>query len=160
MIVSIIVAVAKNNVIGCANRLIWHISEDLKRFKALTSGHPIIMGRKTFESIGRVLPGRTNIVISRNNELSYDGVVMASSLEEALDIASKAEGGDHVFIIGGEQIYRHALESGCADRIYCTYVDQMPQGDAFFGPIDPEQWSEQSREPHDGFSFVDYQRIR
>ena len=104
--VSIIVAMAKNRVIGANNALPWHLSSDLKRFKALTMGHHIIMGRKTFESIGRVLPGRTNVVVTRDRKSRFEGAVVAHCLREALE---KCGGDDEVFVIGGEQIFREAL---------------------------------------------------
>lgn len=154
--VSIIVAVAKNNVIGCANKLIWHISEDLKRFKALTSGHPVVMGRRTYESIGRPLPGRTNVVVSRSEDLRIEGVVVVNSLEKALDVARQSAGGDEVFVIGGDQIYRQSIP--LADRIYYTLVDQQPEGDAHFEPLKASDWQIESLEKHDGYSFINYVR--
>lgn len=154
--VSIIVAVAKNNVIGCANKLIWHISEDLKRFKALTSGHPVVMGRRTYESIGRPLPGRTNVVVSRSEDLRIEGVVVVNSLEKALDVARQSAGGDEVFVIGGDQIYRQSIP--LADRIYYTLVDQEPEGDAYFEPLRASDWQIESLEKHDGYSFINYVR--
>lgn len=155
--ISIIVAVAKNNVIGCANKLIWHISDDLKRFKCLTSGHPVVMGRRTYESIGRSLPGRTNVVVSRNEGLSIEGVTVVNSLERALEFAQNSHGGHEVFVIGGEQIYRQALP--LADRIYYTLVEQEPVGDAHFEPLSPADWSIESLEKHNGYSFINYTRL-
>jgi dihydrofolate reductase len=137
--VTLIVAMAKNRAIGKDNTLPWHIPEDLKRFKALTMGHPIVMGRKTFDSIGRPLPGRRNIVISRNRSLAIPGVEVTGSLDEAL-AACSAE--PEVFVIGGEQIYAQAL--GRADRIEMTEVGQAVDGDAFFPPIDEAAWVESS----------------
>lgn len=135
--VTIIVAMAKNRVIGKDNKLPWHISEDLKRFKALTMGHPIIMGRKTFDSIGRPLPGRRNIVISRNPALKLPGAEVANSLEDALArCTTEAE----VFVIGGQQIYAQALKQ--ADRIEMTEVECEVEGDAHFPPCDPACWTE------------------
>lgn len=151
MTVSIIVAKAKNNAIGKDNQLLWHISEDLKRFKALTMGHPIIMGRKTFESIGRPLPGRRNIVISRN--FTREGVETASSVEDAL---ARCQGEDEIFITGGGEIYRQTMD--IADRLYITDVDCEPDGDTFFPEIDPGLWKEDAREDHEGYSFVNYTR--
>jgi dihydrofolate reductase len=138
--VSLIVAMAKNRVIGANGRLPWHLSSDLKRFKALTMGHHIIMGRKTFESIGRLLPGRTTIVITRNPGWKFEGAVVADSLQRALDLAS---GDSEVFVIGGQEVFREALP--LADRIYLTEIDRDFEGDTFF----PEllfQWREMSRE--------------
>ncbi|MEG1670387.1 MAG: dihydrofolate reductase [Mucinivorans sp.] len=151
--ISIIVAIATNGVIGCHNRLIWHISEDLKRFKSLTMGHPIVMGRKTFASIGRALPGRQNIVISRDKALKIDGVDVVASMEEAIKIAS-TDG--EIFIIGGGEIYHLALP--LASKLYVTQVKQSPQGDTFFPEIDENEWLETHREEHEGFAFIDYSR--
>lgn len=150
---SIIVAVAQNGVIGCHNRLIWHISEDLKRFKALTMGCPIIMGRKTYESIGKPLPGRHNIVVSRNESFEAQGVTVVRSIEEALSLHDTQT---EVFVIGGGEIYKQALP--LSDRIYLTRVDQTPSGDTFFPEIDSDKWREVKREDRDGFSFIDYHR--
>ncbi len=152
--INIIVAVAENGVIGCHNRLIWHISEDLKRFKALTTGHPIIMGRKTYDSIGRPLPGRQNIVISRNPELKIEGCDVVGSLSEAIEIAQ----GEEKFVIGGGEIYRQALP--LCDRLYLTKVEQSPEGDTFFPEIDSSEWRECARDQREGYSFIDYTRCR
>lgn len=148
--ISIIVAVAQNGVIGCHNRLIWHISEDLKRFKTLTTGHPVIMGRKTYESIGRPLPNRRNIVVSRNADLTIEGVEVVASLERAIEMCEN----DDPFVIGGGEIYRAALP--LADRLYLTQVDQSPEGDTFFPNIEPTKWREVAREEHNGYRFIDY----
>jgi dihydrofolate reductase len=139
MKVSIIVAVAENGVIGSDNQLIWHLSDDLKNFKRITGGHFIIMGRNTFESIGKPLPGRTNIILSRNNAFKAEGCVVLSSLEKALIYSRKANQ-DEVFIIGGEQVYREAIEQ--ADKLYLTQVHASPDGDAFFPAIDFTEWLE------------------
>ncbi len=151
--ISIIVAVGNKGAIGFENQLLWHISADLKRFKAITTGHAIIMGRKTFESIGRPLPNRQNIVIS-HNPINTPGVWHASSLEEALRMTQNEE----VFVIGGGEIYRQALS--LANKIYLTRVWQDYNADTFFPEIGMEQWSEISREdfPAEGdnpaFSFI------
>lgn len=168
--ISIIVAVAKNGVIGCANRLIWHLPGDLKRFKALTMGHPIIMGRKTFESIGRALPGRTNIVVTRNAELCRNAAVSTNttmssdtsvyyveSLEAAIDFAERAIGGEEVFVIGGAEVYRQAID--LCSKVYYTLVDDSPEGDAFFEPLDAAAWQEVSRDDQQGYSYINYQRV-
>ncbi len=156
---SIIVAIAKNNAIGKDNQLLWHISEDLKYFKRITSGHTVIMGRKTFESIGRPLPNRTNIIISRNFPETV-GMTVVSSIEEALQ---RTAGEEEVFIIGGGSIYREAMPK--ADRLYITHVDTVCEADTFFPDIDLSQWKEVSREDHckgenfpHPFSFVVYER--
>lgn len=134
---SIIVAIGKNLVIGRANKLMWPIPDDLKRFKRLTVGHPVIMGRKTFESIykklGKPLPDRTNIVVTRNQDWSIEGVVIAHSLQEALEKAKKIDQ-QEIFIGGGEQIYKQALP--LADKLYATLVDAEESGDAFFPPYE------------------------
>lgn len=132
-----IVAVAANGVIGRDNKLPWHIPEDLKWFKENTMGKPMIMGRKTFESLGKVLPGRPHIVISRNQDFAVEGVHVARSIEEAVSIgnglAEKLEV-DEIMVIGGENIYRQMLP--LVSRVYRTYVELRPEGDAFFPELD------------------------
>jgi len=139
--ISIIAAVARNGVIGRGNRLPWHLPEDLKRFRALTMGHHVIMGRKTWESIGRVLPGRTMVVVSRNPGYGVAGCLIAHSLEEALGLCGDDR---EVFIIGGAEIYRQALPM--AGRIYLTRIEQEVAGDTYFPAFDMVEWSETSRE--------------
>jgi len=156
--VSLIVAVAKNGVIGVNNTLPWHLSEDLKHFKSLTTGHTIIMGRKTYESIGRPLPNRRNIVISRNSNTSYEGVEVVHSLEDAFSISTNDK---EVFVIGGSNIYEQALSF--VDQLYITEIKKSFLGDAFFPEINKQIWIEYSRDDHvtnDGleFSFVKYQK--
>jgi dihydrofolate reductase len=157
--ISLVVAVADNNVIGRDNGLIWHIPDDLKHFKALTMGKPCIMGRKTFESIlgilGKPLPGRVNIVISRKNP-QYTGALTVKDLSEAIDQGKKT-GSDELCIIGGAQIYAQALELDLVDIIHLTRVHQSPEGDAFF-PALPKHWVEHSREDHAGYSFITYHK--
>ena len=156
----IIVAIADNNAIGRNNALLWHISEDLKFFKRTTSGCPVIMGRKTFESIGRPLPKRTNIVVSRDFD-APEGVVVVPSLEEAYKAASDPR----CFIIGGGQIYAQAIKD--ADRLIVTHVHTVIEdADTFFPVIDPSVWKVESRSElyHDeetgyGFEFVEYVRL-
>ena len=145
MIITIIVAYAEKGVIGRDNKLLWHLPDDLRKFKSLTMGHYIIMGRKTWESIGRPLPGRTNVVISRNRDLNPAGVLTFHSLDEALKYAAE-NGQDEVFIIGGEQIYRQAFP--LADRLFVTRVQGSFEGDAFFPEIDPDIWDILRRESH------------
>lgn len=161
MDISIIVAIAENNVIGDNNQLIWHIPEDLKRFKALTMGHHIIMGRKTWESIGRALPGRISIVISRNPNYLAPGAIVVTSLEDAL---AKAQSDNEVFIIGGAQIYEQALP--LANKLYLTQVHKAFEGDVSFPEIDKNIWKQVSSEKGkptetDGleYSFIDLVRI-
>lgn len=156
--ISMIVAAAENNVIGKDNKMPWHIPEDFKYFKANTLGKPCIMGRKTFESIydmlGKALPDRPSIVISRSG-FEHDEATSATSIPEAIEKA-KEFGSDEVMIIGGATIYEQALEQ--ADRIYLTRVNQSPEGDAFFPDLDENIWEEISRDDHDGFSFLVFER--
>ena len=164
----IIVAIADNNAIGRDNALLWHISEDLKFFKRTTSGCPVIMGRKTFESIGRPLPKRTNIVISRGFD-APEGIVTVSSLADAYAVAASSviteEGGNpRCFIMGGGQIYSQAMSD--ADRLIVTHVHTVIENaDTFFPEIDPSVWQVDSRSEmlHDeetgyDFEFVEYIR--
>ena len=140
--VSIIVAVAQNGVIGDKNALLWHISEDMRFFKRTTSGHPVIMGRKTYESLGRPLPNRTNVVISRTAD-HIEGCTVARSLEEAVAMFPAEE---EVFIIGGAQIYTLALS--VADRIYITRVEHDYEGDTSFPAWNESEWQLKSREAY------------
>ena len=132
--INIIVAIAENGVIGDRNSLLWHISEDLRNFKRITSGHPVIMGRKTFESLGRPLPGRTNVVITRG-ETQFEGCTTVHSLDEALSLFGA---GEEVFVIGGAQIYAQALP--VADRFYLTRVGRSYEGDTRFPEWDESEW--------------------
>ena len=141
--ISIIVAVARNGVIGGGNTLLWHISEDLKRFKALTTGHPVVMGRKTFESLGRPLPNRTNVVVTRQH-IEIPVCTVAGSLEEALALFPAQE---EVFVTGGGQIYAQALP--LADRIYLTTVMRDYEGDTRFPDWNRSGWTEVFREYHE-----------
>ena len=141
--ISAIVAVAKNGVIGKEGGLPWYLPAEQARFKEVTMGHPIIMGRKTHESIGRALPGRTNIVVTRNKDFKAEGCEVVGFLDEAIELGKKAEGGDEVFIIGGEQIYREAMPK--LERIYLTKVDATIDGDKFFY-YDPKEWKQVSSE--------------
>jgi dihydrofolate reductase len=165
-LVSLIVAAAANGVIGRDNRMPWHLPEDLAHFKRLTLGHPVIMGRKTCESIvaalGKPLPGRANIVVTRQAHFAAPGCTVASSLEAAL---GAARGADEVFVIGGAEIYRLALAR--ADRVYLTRIDAEVEGDATFPTLDPAEWREVAREEHPpaggrafGFAFLQYDRRR
>jgi len=143
MKISLIVAMAENRVIGEGNDLPWHLPADLKRFKALTIGHVIVMGRKTFESIGRPLPRRHSVVITRNPEYRAPGVSVVHSLEQALD---QAAGEDEVFVIGGAAIFAQALPR--ADRLYLTLVHAEPPGDVVFPPLPADQWTLVEEQPH------------
>ena len=152
----IIAAVAKNRVIGKDNRLLWNIPEDMAHFKALTSGHTVIMGRKTWESLPprfRPLPGRRNIIVSRQAGYTAPGAEVADSLENALKLVSTAT---VVFIIGGEQIYRQAM--AVADRLEITEVDLEPEGDAWFPEIAAVDWEKTANTEGNGFAFVTYCR--
>lgn len=154
-ILSLVAVLGPGRELGASNRLLWHISEDLKHFKGLTMGHTVIMGRKTYESLGKPLPGRNNIVVSRSGR----------NLAEVL---AGITGGQEVFIIGGAEIYRQTID--LADKLYITHVKApLPEGEAdvFFPPIDPRKWKEVARTDHPRgitfpfpFSFVTYQRIR
>jgi dihydrofolate reductase len=147
MKVALIAAFAQNLVVGINNSLPWHLPEDLKYFKRTTSGKAIIMGRKTYESIGRPLPNRTNIVISRNPDFSAEGVVIVASIEEAIKHAESVNminGVDEVMIIGGAAIYQASLPM--ADRLYLTHVHASVEGDAYFPKVDFDQWKEVARE--------------
>lgn len=147
MLVSLIVAKARNDVIGRDGGLPWHIPEDLKFFRKVTMGKPVIMGRKTYQSIGRALPGRLNIVITRNRGWRADGVTVVDGLPAALQAAKAAET-EEAMVIGGEEIYRAALPF--AHRIYLTEVDLEVAGDACFPPIDTADWAEVHRVQHKG----------
>jgi len=146
---SLVVAMANNRAIGKDNKLLWHLPEDLQHFKRVTMGKPIIMGRKTFESIGRVLPGRLNIVVTRQKDWKHEGVSVAHSIEQAKRIGSqqaKADGVEEIMLIGGAELYKSALHE--ADKLYLTRVDANIAGDAFFPDFDTQQWQEISREEH------------
>jgi dihydrofolate reductase len=142
MLISIIVAIGKNNVIGAGNKLLWSLPADMKHFKELTVGKTVIMGRKTFESIGKALPGRKNIIISRS-DYHAPGCVAVSSIDEAL---KAAKGHEEVMIIGGASIYGQFLP--IAKRMYITYVDAEINGDAFFPEFNKSDWKETFREAH------------
>ena len=155
----IILAVSENNVIGKDNKLIWHISGDLKRFKSLTYGYPVIMGRLCFESMGKPLPGRTNIIISRDKDYKADGCIVRNSIDAAINTAQKYSN-KKIFIAGGEQIYKLFIE--LADKIYLTRVHSKFDGDAFF-KMPAAGWKEIWREEHQdekpyAYTFLIYER--
>jgi dihydrofolate reductase len=141
--ITIIAAISKNNALGKDNDLIWHLPADLKRFKKTTTGHHILMGRNTFESIGKPLPNRTTIIITRNENYFQDGCVIASSLEEAIELAKKDT---QIFIIGGAQVYKYAIENNIADTLDITLVHHEFEADVFFSEIDLKIWEEVARE--------------
>lgn len=160
--ITIIAAIAKNNALGKNNDLIWHLPADLKRFKKITSGHYILMGRNTFESIGKPLPNRTTIIITRNKEYYKDGCLIAHSLEEAIELASSEE---QIFIIGGAQIYKEALAKDLVNQLDITLVHHEFEADAFFPKIDLGIWKEIEREDFKAdekndfdYSFVSYKK--
>tara|TARA_R110001583_G_scaffold39735_2_gene127233 strand:- start:35058 stop:35543 length:486 start_codon:yes stop_codon:yes gene_type:complete len=160
MPISIIVAASQNNVIGKDNQLIWRLSADLKRFKALTTGHHIIMGRKTFDSIGKPLPNRTSIIITRQADYKVEGCIVVNSLEEAL---AKVPADQEAFIIGGGTIYKEAIDK--ADKLYLTLVHKKFDGDTFFPKVDGKVWQSEKREDYMpsekneyAYSFIDYAR--
>jgi len=156
----IVAAIDRNGAIGRGNALPWHLPDDLKRFKARTLGHPVLMGRRTAESIGRALPGRTNLVLTRGATAPFEGQVAVASLDEALSSA----GGRPLVVIGGAEVYALALPR--ADALWLTRVDAAVEGaDAHFPPLDPGAWREVSREAHAAderhayaFTFIDYRR--
>ncbi|MGI6244092.1 MAG: dihydrofolate reductase [Prevotella sp.] len=154
MKINIIVAMADNRAIGFHNQLLYHIPEDMKRFKGLTIGHTVVMGRRTYASLPNgALPHRRNIVLSRTTK-SIEGCDVYTSLEEALQSCTESE---EVFIIGGESVYRQAIPM--AHRIYLTLVEKTPeQADAFFPNLCMTQWNETTKEKRDGFSFIQYDR--
>jgi dihydrofolate reductase len=140
---SVIAAIARNGTIGLDNTLPWRLPEDLKHFKALTMGHHIIMGRKTYESLGRLLPGRTTVIVSRNRDYAVSGAIVVGSLQQAIQAC---DGDDELFVIGGAELYREALP--VAGRLYLTEIDEDFDGDAHFPVIDSSIWRETSRATH------------
>lgn len=152
MKLSIIVAAARNGVIGKDNQLPWHLPQDLKYFRAMTTGKPVIMGRKTFESIGKPLPNRTNIVITRNPDWAHDGVLVANDLNDAVEKAkkvliSKDNSQLEAMIIGGAEIYKSAL--AFVDRVYLTHIECDPEGDAWFPELSSSEWNLSEIKPGD-----------
>lgn len=164
----IVVAVARNGVIGRDNAMPWRIGSDLRHFRAITMGRPVVMGRKTYESIGRALDGRTNIVVTRDPDFAADGVVRAGSLDEALDLGrsvAERDGVGEIMVTGGGQIYAEALDR--ADRVELTEVALEPDGGVTFPRLDPRHWTEEARvtgtrseRDEADFAFVTYRRRR
>ncbi len=146
-----IAAISENSVIGKDGKLPWHIPEDLKRFKELTKGNTVLMGRKTYESIGKPLPKRTNIVLSTNKNFSPQGIIVAQSIDEALDKCKQYE---KTYIIGGQKIYEQTID--IADKLEITHVHKTVQGDAFFPKIDTSKWIEINNIYAQEYSFVTY----
>lgn len=161
--INIIAAISKNNVLGKENKLLWHLPKDFKFFKDTTLGHPIIMGRKTFESLPKALPGRTNIIITGDRNYKKDGALITHSLEEAIKAGLSED--KEVFICGGGQIYKEALEKNLVDKIYITEIDVEIEGDAFFPTFNKDDWEISKKECHTkdekhdfDFCFVEYLR--
>ena len=159
--ITIIAAIGLNNELGKDNDLIWHLPNDLKRFKKITTGHHIIMGRKTYESIGRPLPNRTTIIISRNNQYKAEGCIVVSSLEEAIKSCQQES---HIYIIGGAQIYKEAIK--IADELDICLVEAHFDADVFFPEINMDVWKETQKtsfkadDKHQyNYSFIKYNRI-
>ena len=160
--ITIIAAISKNNGLGKDNDLIWHLPADLKRFKKITSGNYILMGRNTFESIGKPLPNRTTIIITRNKNYFKEGCLIANSIEEAINLV---ENEHEIFIIGGAQIYKEAIAKNLADKLDITLVHENFEADVFFPEINPNTWEEISREDFKAdeknkldYSFVSYKK--
>ena len=160
--ITIIAAIGKNGELGKNNDLIWHLPNDLKRFKKVTAGHHVIMGRKTFESLGKPLPNRTNIVITRNHDYKAEGCVIVNSLEEAITLAKTED--PNPYILGGAQIYKQAIK--IADVLDLTLVDAELNADAFFPNINTTIWKEVERYDHQmdekhqyNYSFVTYKKV-
>ncbi|MBU3644647.1 MAG: dihydrofolate reductase [Candidatus Methylopumilus sp.] len=158
MSLSVIVALAKNRVIGLNNTLPWHLPEDLKRFKQLTMGHHIIMGRKTYESLGRLLPGRQTVIVTRNPDYKVDGAIVVHSLEQAISVSSADS---EAFLIGGAELYQQSLP--LAKRLYLTMIDAEFEGDAYFPEIELDHWDlleQQDLISQQGWAFhyLSYQR--
>jgi dihydrofolate reductase len=156
--ISVIVAVARNGVIGQNNTLPWHLPEDLKRFRALTTGHHIIMGRKTYESLGRLLPGRTTVIVTRNQDYHVEGALIAHSLAAALALCV---GDDEAFLIGGAELFQDGIKE--ANKLYLTEIDIEVDGDAFMPEFDSAEWQETGREAQTSaqglpFSYITYLR--
>ncbi|APZ46367.1 diacylglycerol kinase [Polaribacter reichenbachii] len=161
--ITIIAAIAKNNALGKDNDLIWHLPADLKRFKKITTGHSILMGRNTFESIGKPLPNRTTVIITRNKNYVKNDCLIANSLEEALELVKED---DQIFIIGGAQVYTYALENNLVDALDLTLVHEEFEADAFFPEIDTKVWKQVKKEDFKAdeknkfdYSFLRFEKI-
>lgn len=159
---TIVVAMGEKNEIGFENQLLWHLPKDLKHFKEITSGHPVIMGRKTYESIGKPLPNRTNIVVSRKTDWFEEGILIVGSIKEAVKFAKKID--EEVFIIGGGKIYEHTMD--IVDKLEVTLVKADLEADTFFPKIDPKIWKKTDEICHEkdeknqyDFCFQTFERI-
>jgi dihydrofolate reductase len=160
--ISLIAAMSENRVIGINNKLPWHLPADLRHFRRLTTGHPVIMGRRNYESIGKPLPDRTNIVVTRNPDYRAAGCLVTHSLDDAMNSAGNDS---EIFIIGGAEIYRQAFDR--ANRIFITLIHARIEGDTYFPEFEGPPWREISRERHErdennpySFSFLIYERSR
>ncbi|MDT7832361.1 dihydrofolate reductase [Flavobacteriaceae bacterium S356] len=160
--ITIIAAIGSRNELGKDNDLIWYLPADLKRFKKVTIGNYIVMGRNTYESIGKPLPNRTTVIITRNKSYTQEGCIVAHSIEEALEISKEQQ---HVFIIGGAEIYKQCLQNDLVDRLDITRVHEQFEADVFFPEIDSKKWEIISREDHEAdeknkfdYSFISYQK--
>ena len=151
--ISLIVAMARNRVIGANNRIPWKVPGEQQLFKQITMGHHIVMGRKTYESIGRLLPGRTTVVVTRQPDYAVPGAIIAHSLQDALNAAARDS---EVFVIGGAELFREALP--IADRIHLSVVDAEPDGDTFMPEFDMKEWREVSSETREGFGYCVLER--
>jgi dihydrofolate reductase len=159
MTISIVVAIAENNAIGMHNQLLWHLPADLKHFKQITSHHSIIIGRKTFDSVGKPLPNRRNIIVTRQ-DITIEGCEVVKSIDEAIALC---KGENEVFIVGGAEIYKQAMDK--TDKIYLTIVHKTFDADAYFPEIDHQKWKETEREDHQAdeknkipYSFITLER--
>ncbi|MFY7844142.1 dihydrofolate reductase [Chryseobacterium gambrini] len=159
---TIVVAMGENNEIGFENQLLWHLPKDLKHFKEITSGHPVIMGRKTYESIGKPLPNRTNIVVSRKTDWFEEGILIVGSIKEAIKFAKKID--EEIFIIGGGKIYEQTMD--IVDKLEVTLVKADLEADTFFPKIDPKIWKKTDEICHEkdeknqyDFCFQTFERI-
>jgi dihydrofolate reductase len=160
--ITIIAAISNNNALGKVNDLIWYLPADLKRFKKVTTGHHILMGRNTYESIGKPLPNRTTVIITRNSNYKAEGCIVVNSIEKAIEVAKEDE---HVFVIGGAQIYKQAMEADLVDQLDITLVHQNFEADVFFPEIKTAIWKEASREDFEAdekntydYSFISYKK--
>ncbi len=160
--ITLIAAIGKNNALGKDNQLLWHLPKDLKHFKSLTENHPIIMGRKTYKSIGKALPNRTNIVVSRKENWFEEDILIVPKIKEAIKFAKKIN--ENIFIIGGGEIYKQTIE--LADKLEITFVNEDFEADTFFPKIDPKIWLKTDEEYHEkdekndySFYFQTYEKI-
>jgi dihydrofolate reductase len=153
--ISLIVAMARNRVIGANNSIPWHVPGEQKLFKQITMGHHIVMGRKTWESIGRLLPGRTTVIVTRQRDFAVPGAIVAHSLHDAINAAARD---DEIFVIGGAELFRAALP--LADRIHLSLIDAEPEGDVLMPVLELREWKEIESLDHPGFRYSLLERVR